>query len=55
MCFRPATTSKNIICPNCQKKLSIQPGMNTKKCPFCEGDLQLNKQGNQDNPTSKDL
>ncbi len=35
MCFRPASLSKPVECPNCKKKIAAMAGIKQKKCPFC--------------------
>ncbi|SMC37662.1 hypothetical protein [Sporomusa malonica] len=39
MCFRPASLSKPVECPNCGKKVAAMAGIKQKKCPFCQTEL----------------
>ncbi|AHF05780.1 hypothetical protein DESME_00725 [Desulfitobacterium metallireducens DSM 15288] len=39
MCFRPASVSKPIECPNCKKKVPVVGTTRLKSCPFCKAPL----------------
>ncbi|CDX03719.1 Hypothetical protein DPCES_3833 [Desulfitobacterium hafniense] len=39
MCFRPASASRPIECPNCGMKVPVVGGVKQKKCPKCKADL----------------
>ena len=39
MCFRPASATKSVECPNCGKKFPVVGGVKQKKCPICKTDL----------------
>lgn len=39
MCFRPATISSSIECPECGKKVREVLGQYPNQCPFCEADI----------------
>ena len=40
MCFRPATASVSVNCPECGKKINEVMGTIPNVCPFCEADLK---------------
>lgn len=39
MCFRPASVSLSVTCPNCGKKVNEVLGSIPNECPFCETDI----------------
>lgn len=40
MCFRPASPSQSIVCPNCGKSVNAVSGLTPAKCPFCKESLE---------------
>lgn len=39
MCFRPATASVSVVCPECSKRINEVLGTIPSICPFCSTDL----------------
>ena len=54
MCFRPATASKQVECPNCKKKLATIGGIKQKICPFCKTPIPAEKANPTPNPSIKE-
>jgi len=54
MCFRPASATKAVECPNCKKKLATIAGIKQKICPFCKTPIPADTVNPRINPQIKE-